>query len=169
MVEDEDGKAQPSRQLSTETFLNMPVCLCVYPSGLRVSGVRSTLSAVLHEWRNSSCGTVAQIKEKNNKKKKRKKEARTDQHSIQHGSTGCRHRFFTVTFLEDKVELNNTSSLSHISLETYTAPPKCVSTDGDLMQILNKCAIVVTVCALTDTTDCNWDVTSTSFTKRRRL
>lgn len=48
------------------------------------------------------CGTVAQMKEKNN------------QHSNPHGSTGCRHHF-TSPFLEDKVELSNKSSLFHIS------------------------------------------------------
>lgn len=104
-------KAQRSRQMLTNK-VSVPAYFCVRPSGLHVLGVTSTLFTVFHEWRNSTCGTMAQMKEK-----QKKNEARTKQHSTPHGSARCRHRFFTVTFLEDKVELNNTSSLSHISLK----------------------------------------------------
>lgn len=63
--------------------------------------------------------------------------------------------FLPITFLEDKAELKSTSSRSHISPKHTPRHPKCVTTEGDSMRIGNKCAIVVTACALVDTTDCN--------------
>lgn len=93
------------------------------------------------------CGTVAQMKEKKEERKRGQTSTLPHMAPLDVGTA------FTVTFLEDKVELNNILSLSRISPKH--TPPKCVSTEGGLMQIRNKCAIVVTVCAPIDTTDCN--------------
>ena len=130
-----------------------PCFLCIYPLGLRVLRGHNNYVNCVTWMEEVYCGTMAQMKEKKTKK-------RTDEHSTPHGSAGCRHRFFTVTFLEDKVR-----PIPHLC-RTYTVPPKQVSTGGGLMKEWNECAIVVTVCALTDTTDCNWDMTSTSFLRR---
>lgn len=108
------------------------------------------------------CGTMAQMKDK------RKKRKRGQTSTLPHLAPLDVGTKFTITFSEDKFELNKTSSQSHISPKTYAVPPACVSTRGGLIRVWNVCAIVVTVCALIDTTDCNWDMTSTSFTRRRR-
>lgn len=89
--------------------LHACVFLYVYLWGLQVVGVASTLSAVT--WMEEVyCGTVAQMKE-NIKKDARRGPTST----LPHVAPLDVGTVFTVTFLEDKVELNNMSSLSHIS------------------------------------------------------
>lgn len=68
---------------------------------------------------------------------------------------------FTITFLEDKFELRNISSLAHISPK-HTLCHLNVHLLEEALQkkkkgrkIRNVCAIVITVCALINTTDCN--------------
>lgn len=120
-----------------------------------VFGVTSAvLTALLREWR--KC-TVARWLEW---KKSRKRAL------YPHGSTGRRHRFYChLLRSQGGISLRRQANLQNI--RSTAAPPKRVSTRGGLMRRWNECAIVVTVCTLVDTTD--WDMTSTSFTKRRRL
>lgn len=55
------------------------------------------------------CGTMAQMKDKKNKRK------RGQTSTLPHMAPMDVGTEFTITFLEDKFELNNTSSRSHIS------------------------------------------------------
>lgn len=106
MVENGDGKIDVDIE-------NVHACvfLRIYPLGLHVLGVTSTLFTALHEWRKS---TVARwLKWKGKKKKKKRKRGPTS--TLPHMAPLDVGTVFTVTFLEDKVELNNMSSLFHIS------------------------------------------------------
>lgn len=81
--------------------------------------------------------------------------------------TGCRHQIYYHLLRRQFWAQLCVKPIPHLS-KTYTVPPTYGSTGGGWIKIWNVCAIVVTVCALINTTDCNWDMTSTSFTKRRR-
>lgn len=103
-----DGKVQPSKYMLTQNMY-VParwMYISIRPACFR--GVTSTLFTALHEWRKS---TVAQWL----KWKKKKKRKRGQTSALPHMAPLDVGTVFTVTFLEDKVELNNMSSLSHIS------------------------------------------------------
>lgn len=104
-------------------------------------------------------GTMARMKDKSK---------RTNLHSAPHGSAGCRHRVYYHLLRRQVWAQKHIEPSPHLS-KTHAVPPKCASTRGGFANKKRKkkkrnvCAIVITVCALINTTDCNWDATSTSF------
>lgn len=111
MMENADGKVQ--QYLSRRWHRNL-TCLCIfmYILPIRPACCRGHAnSGHCVTWMEEVYGgTVAQTKEK------KKKTKRGPTSTLPHMATLDVGTVFTVTFLEDKVELKNTSSLSHISL-----------------------------------------------------